>query len=514
MKVALSSVEERELEARVRQVLNRWPTVGLALGVVRDGRLAYFYGHGFADIATHRPVTEDTVFRIASVTKTVTAIAVMQLWEQGLIDLDAPANDYLRAYNLVPARANFGPATVRHLLTHTAGIRELLHPSGLFRMRDLGETVRAGRPVPSLAAFYRGSLRIDAEPGTRFMYTDHGFATLGQIVEDVSGEPLDRYCRERIFDPLGMAHTELVRSERTRSRLATGYELRAGGAHPVADYEVVTAGGGGVYSTPRDMARYLAALLGGGSNEHGAVLAPATVARLFAAHYQPDPRLSGIGLAFFRANLGGHLAVEHDGILPGFDAQIILAPDDGVGVMAFANGARRGFHWLTPEVGGVLRQLLAVPDDAIRTDVPQQPERWADLCGWYRFSAYPTDPGKLAIGAGVEVFVRHGQLMLRALSPLPALYKGFPLYPDDVRDPDVFRISLPWFGIDTGRVIFTREPGVGTTAVHLDVGPLSFQKQPAVRNPRPWVTGALGALGGSATVAAVRLLRRRRDKGV
>ena len=502
-------VDVSEMKARVKEILNRWPTVGLAVGVVRDGRLAFFHGHGLANIESNTPITEDTVFRIASVTKTFTAIAVMQLWEQELIDLDAPANDYLRAYKLIPARASFRPATVRHLLTHTAGIREVLHPSGLLRMRDLGETVPLGRPVPSLAEYYRGGLRINAEPGSRFMYTDHGFATLGQIIEDVSGQPLDRFFREYLFEPLGMASTDLVRSERVRSHLATGYDLRSGGARAFTDYEVVTVGAGAVYSTMRDMARYMAALLGGGANELGRVLKPATMATMFEPHYQPDPRMPGIGLPFFRANLGGHLAVEHDGILPGFDSQIFLAPDDGVGVMAFANGARQGFHWLTPEVGGMLKHLLGVPDEVIPTDVPQHPEIWGDLCGWYHFSAHLTDPGKLAIGAGVEVFVRRGQLMMRALSPIPALCRSFPLRPDDDQDPYVFRIDLSKFGLGTGRVIFSQEPGVGTTAVHLDFGPLSFQKQPAIKNPLLWATGALGALAVAARATAIGRPRSR-----
>ena len=228
------------------------------------------------------------------------------------------------------------------------------------------------------------------------------------------------------------------------------------------------------------------------------------MAAMFEPQYQPDPRVPGFGLGFFRTNLGGHLAVEHDGILPGFDSQIFLAPDDGVGVMAFANGARRGMHWLAPEVGGLLRRLLGVPDEVICTGVPHRPEIWGDLCGWYRFSTYPGDPAKFAIGAGAEVVVRRGQLMIRALSPIPALYKGFVLHPDDHKDPYVFRIALPWFGIGTGRVIFSREPGVGTTALHLDFAPLSFQKQTARTNPRLWATGALGALAVATTASAVR----------
>ena len=110
--MSAAAINHTELKTRVEEILNRWPTAGLAVGVVRDGSLAWLHGHGVADIRSNTPVTEDTVFRIASITKTFTAIAVMQLWEEGLVDLDAPANDYLRAFRLVPAKAGFRPATV------------------------------------------------------------------------------------------------------------------------------------------------------------------------------------------------------------------------------------------------------------------------------------------------------------------------------------------------------------------------------------------------------------------
>lgn len=100
---------------------------------------------------------------------------------------------------------------------------------------------------------------------------------------------MNRYLREHVFMPLGMADTTLLRSEVVQSRLATGYKLSSTGPKPVTDREVVTAGAGGIYSSPKDMARYLAALLGGGANEHGSVLKPATLASMFAAQYQPIP---------------------------------------------------------------------------------------------------------------------------------------------------------------------------------------------------------------------------------
>lgn len=498
-------IDEFELRARIEEVLNRWPAVGLAVGVVRDGSLEFFHGHGVVDVASGTPITEETVFRIGSITKTFTAIAAMQLWEQGSIDLDAPANDYLRGYQLVPAKAGFRPATVRHLLTHTAGIPEVLHPLDVARPL-FGETVKQGRPVPSLADYYRGGLAIRTEPGTRFTYTDHGFATLGQIVEEVSGTSFDGYMREHIFDPLGMVETDLVRSERVRSRLATGYTLGSGGAKAVTDYEVVTVGGGGAYSTTRDMARYVAALLGGGANEHGSILKPTTLATMFEPHYQPDPRVPGIGLAFDRGDAGGHRVMEHGGILPGFDCQLVVAPDDGVGVLAFTNGARRAMFWLPNEVAGLVNHLLGVSDRTIRTDIPQHPELWAELCGWYQLSARLTDVrARMAAGAGAEVLVRGGRLVLRVLTPMPGAYRVLALHPDDPSDPYVFRIDLSRFGLGTLRLVFTREPGGRVTAVHLAEGkPLSARKRPATTNPRLWATGALGALAVATTARAVR----------
>jgi CubicO group peptidase (beta-lactamase class C family) len=512
-------VDEFELKARVNEILNRWPTVGLAVGVVRNGSLEFFHGHGLADIGSNTPITEDTVFRIASITKTFTAIAVMQLWEQGLVDLDAPANDYLRAYKLISAKATFRPATVRHLLTHTSGIPEvvyasdLLHPGwGPFGARPAVHSVKVGEPMPSLAEYYRGGLRLVVEPGSAFAYSNHGFATLGQIVEDVSGMPLERYLREHIFEPLGMADSDLVRSDLVASRLATGYVLGPSGARAVPDREWVGAGAGGIYSTPRDMARYVAALLGGGANEYGSVLQPATLATMFEPHYQPDPRMPGVGLAFFRSDAGGHRVVWHEGILPGFNSELLVAPDHGVGVIAFTNGSSGAMAWLPTELGRLLRHLIDVPDEIVRSDVPQHPEIWDEICGRYQLLQHISDlRGRVMMGGGAQVFVRDGQLMVRVLTPIPALYRGLPLHPDDETDPYMFRLDTSKFGMPTVRIVFGHEVGVGTTAVHTDLGsqPLSLFRRPATRRPGASLTLALGAL---AVVSAVRAVRRRRSR--
>jgi len=498
----MSEIDELGLTVRVRELLNRHPAVGLAVGVVRDGSLEFFHGHGVEDTASNTPVTQDTVFRIGSITKTFTAIAVMQLYERDCVDLDAPANDYLRAYQLIPAKPGHRPATVRHLLTHTSGLPEMVYPSRAFKP-ILGETVKFGRRLPTLAEFYRGGLHLVAAPGTRHTYSNHGFATLGQIVEDVTAQPLGRYFREHIFAPLGMEHTDLVRSERVMPRLATGYALRSHGLRSAGDCDLVTVGAGSIYSTTADMARYAAALLGGGANEHGSVLEPETLAGMFAAHYQPDPRVPGLGLAFFRGGARGHLVVEHDGLIPGFNSRISLAPDDGVGVVAFTNGVHGGMAWLGAEVSRLLRHVLGIPDDVFRTDVPHRPETWSDLCGWYSFPGSLRDVQKWFI-AGAEVFVRRGRLVLRPVTPIPALLAVLPLHPDD-KDPFVFHIDLSSFGMGTSRVVFSRESGGRTTALHLDFSALSFRKQPAAKSPKWWTTGAVSVL---AAAGAARVVQR------
>lgn len=199
--------------------------------------------------------------------------------------------------------------------------------------------------------------------------------------------------------------------------------------------------------------------------------------------------------------------VEHQGILPGFDSQIFAAPAAGVGVMALSNGTRRGSLWLPTEMGSLLCDLLGVPDATVRTDAPQRPDVWGDVCGWYYLPGPVTDVRvRMMFGAGVEVFVRGGRLMIRGLTPVPVLYRGFELHPDDPDDPYVFRLDLSDFDLGSIRLAFSRDAGAKCSAVHMDVMPLSAQRRPGRQNPRRWAQAA-AALAAAALVG--RVWRRR-----
>ena len=468
-------IDEERLRSSIAAMLNRHPSVGMAVGVVQDGRLALFHGHGVASVTSHAPIDQDTVFRVASITKTFTAIAVMQLWERGLVDLDAPANRYLRSLELVPANRAFRPATLRHLLTHTSGIPEMIHPSRALRY-IYGESWPIDAPLPALPEYYRGALRLETDPGTSFRYTDHNFAVAGQVVEDVTGEPIADYLRAHVFAPLGMDTTDLERTARIASRLATGYALGRRGPRAITDRKWLTGAASMAYSSTRDMALYVAALLGGGSNGHGTVLKPETMAMMFEPQYRPDPRVPGIGLAFDRAALGGHPVVGHEGVLPGFNSQIFCAVDRGAGILLFTNGARGAMLWLPYEAIKLLGEVIGAAPDGIRSDVPQHPEVWPEIVGWYPLHAPLTDMRLHAmLGAGVQVRVRGGRLSARVLSPVPAAFGGFELHPDDDRDPYAYRIDMSRYGIGSGRVVFSRQDG--ETRLHLDLLPISLTRR-------------------------------------
>jgi CubicO group peptidase (beta-lactamase class C family) len=496
----MAAINEQRLQHAVVKVSNRWPSAGLAVAVVRDGSLAWFKGQGVSDVVSATPVTEDTVFRIGSITKTFTAIAVLQLWEQGLVDLDAPASDYLHAFRLTPARG-VSPPTLRQLLTHTAGIGYWRRLSDL-RRPGFGAGDSTRDTAPSLAEYYRDGLPVEVKPGTKWVYSNHGFATLGQIVEEVSGEPIERYLRDHVLDVLGMDDTTLARTQPARAAWATGYALRSGGLRAVTFRDVPLVAAGGAYSTARDLARYVGALLSGGTGERGVVLKPETLAVMFQPHHQPDRRLPGMGLGFLLGNEDGHRTAGHDGILSGFLSAISLAPDDGLGVVVLGNTGWLDGRGAPQQLAGSLtRLLLDLPDSAIRDDVPQQPQLWGDLCGWYGMDSGPVTNlfNRLLMGAGVEVRVRGDHLMLQPLTPLPPLRDGFRLYPDDPDDPSVFRVDFSAAGMGTLRVVFS---GVGAgQPLRLLLDGMSFEKRPAAGNPRRWLSALLA--GGTAGLAVV-----------
>ena len=201
-------VSQSDLRSLAVEAARRNGLGGVAVGLVADGEPPIVACLGLADRKRGRPIDPRTVFRIASISKTLTAIGVMQLRDGGLLRLDDPVNDYLKQFRIeVPRGAS--EVTFRHLLTHTSGIGELPKVSDLVRPAAWG----AGRPQapPSdLGELYGGVLRAEVAPGSKWAYANHGYAVLGQLVEDISGTAFAEHMRERVLRPIGMADADYL----------------------------------------------------------------------------------------------------------------------------------------------------------------------------------------------------------------------------------------------------------------------------------------------------------------
>lgn len=294
------------LHARLSRFVEEGEIAGLVSMIVRHGKVVDVYLAGFRDRDGRQPMTRDTIFRIYSMSKIVTSVAVLTLVEDGRLRLDDPIGNFLPALaaprvftggtgavpQLVPARR---PVTIRHLLTHTSGYAYGLSPSvvdDLYRDARLFQA-RSGDDLVARVA----KLPLISQPGEQFYY---GVNTdlLGVIVEKVTGQTLGAYVKARILDPLGMADTGFDVPAAKRSRLATLYQRRDGGPltavaalavgpemagdlpYPDPEGRLFQSGGGGMFSTVDDYARFAQMLLNGGSIGGVGILGRKTVAMM------------------------------------------------------------------------------------------------------------------------------------------------------------------------------------------------------------------------------------------
>src|SRR5947209_4632200 len=184
--VSISSSAIDTLLARADEIFTGARTkrkvAGFGIGIAHKDKVIYARGYGLADVTHQQVVTPETIFRAYSISKTLTAIGLMQLWEQGAFQLDDPVSQYLKAIALEPPAAHASPIAFRHLLTHTAGLGIPL------RWQRNTLEVRPGSPIPPLSKYFAGGLRAEVPAGSTFSYSNRGFAVLGQLIEDISGE--------------------------------------------------------------------------------------------------------------------------------------------------------------------------------------------------------------------------------------------------------------------------------------------------------------------------------------
>ena len=293
---------------------------GVSLIVVQDGKVVVAKGYGYADLATDSPMSaEASVMRIGSVSKLFVATAVMQLVEQGKLDLDTDVNHYLTAFQLKDTFPQ--PVTLAQLLTHTAGFED--PPYATFtdphEVQPLGEHLA------------EKMLLRTHEPGKEFIYSNYGYALAGLIVEEVSGSPFDQYVEEKIFRPLGMTHSHYLLALPLPENLATGYFYQDGVQVPQAvDYDDDYPGGS-IVSTAEDMSHFMLAHLQDGCYQGGCVLQASTVTKMQQRRAKTPYEGQNVALGFVEGLQDGQRLLGHSGAIRGFGSILDLLPEHNLG---------------------------------------------------------------------------------------------------------------------------------------------------------------------------------------
>jgi CubicO group peptidase (beta-lactamase class C family) len=319
---------EAFLDALLPAQLASRDMAGAVVSVVKDGQVLLAKGYGYADFADRKPVVaEQTLFRPGSISKVFTATAVMQLVEQGKLDLDRDVNDYL---DFAIPKTFTEPITLRRLLTHTAGFEEVLKnlfvPSAK-EMRSLRDYLIAAMPE-----------RI-FRPGTVPSYSNYGLALAGYIVERISGEPFDKYIATHILTPLRMEHSTFAQPlpPALEASMSPGYIAAAQGAR---SFEFIPAAPAGALSTTgADMTRFMLAFLADGTLDGATILKPETVRTMETRQLELHPAVRSLGLILIEYSSNGQRVVGHGGDTIYFHSDMILMPAAHVGLFISYNSA-------------------------------------------------------------------------------------------------------------------------------------------------------------------------------
>lgn len=366
--------------ARVDEIFAKYNQTGpgCAVGVEQEGRILLAKGYGVADLDQGRPITPETRFYMASVSKQFTAMATLLLVEDGRLKLDD------RVRTLIPELPPYaGSVTVRQLLTHTSGLRDFFTLAALSGMPD-DHSFTEG----DVLAILNKQAALDFEPGTDFAYSNSGYVLLSMIVHRVSGKPLDDFARERIFLPLRMTSSHF-QHDHTRAvpDKANGY-AKSGTTWVVSNSNLDVVGDGGLYSSLNDMLRWSANM---GSGKLGA--RPLALMSKMAKLKNGSP--AGYGMGLVPSTLRGLPLVEHSGSLAGYRTYNGWFPKQRLGMVLLCNGS------VDPAVIAKVEEVfleaelspVPVPKFAVGQAAEKYPGLYRDEAGGYH--EFAKQEGKL-----------------------------------------------------------------------------------------------------------------------
>lgn len=487
---------EALVDGIVRPLMRNHSSPSGTVAIAHDGRVLLAKGYGHQDIEGRIPVDPArTLFRPGSVSKLFTWVAVMQLVEQGKLDLDADVNGYLRDFSI---RQTFDqPITLRHIMTHTAGFED--GSLGYLIVED------QSRAIPLADAMQRYQPERVNPPGVQTAYSNYATALAGLIVANVSGLAFEDYIRQHIFEPLGMHNATFVEPlpEPLAQQMATSYSGETG-AFVEKPFEVIAsfAPAGALSATATDMLRFAQAILNGGELDGNRILAERTVQQMLTQAFTHDARLTGMALGFYESEYNGVRLVGHGGDTRWFHSDLGIDRQNRLAYFVSFGGPG----------GGAVRSSFApaLYDEFFprQEDPPVPPADFAERAGRYAGSYgfwrnnFSTIEKIFGLAAAMQVApTGEGTLLVKFLSGKPKQYA-------EIGD-NLFRETHPNMpiidGISPRLLAFQQDEDGEITGFVLDGLPfMSLRKLPLAATPG----FNLALLGISMLIFLAVLLRR------
>ncbi len=328
------SVEEftAYLDTRIPKIMRDYQIPGVSIAIIHEKQMVWSNAYGYADIQHNRKMTVDTVCRVESISKPVTAWGVLKLAEDERIHLDDPLNQYLKNWELPESSFPVDSMTIRQLLSHTSGM-----PLGTIGLEYSPEA-----KIPSLEESLSKEATLIREPGTAFAYSNVGFNLLELLIQEVTGQRFSEYMEQEIFKPLGMKHANFDWSTEIKTQVPVGYDLKG---NPVPVYVYAEKASGGLFANVEDLAHFMIAGMAGINNDGNLVLNPSSVNEL----YYPAVDIPGMygmvsesyGLGYFiDITPDGKKAVFHGGQGHGWMTHFHSFPIAGEGIVILTNSQR------------------------------------------------------------------------------------------------------------------------------------------------------------------------------
>jgi CubicO group peptidase (beta-lactamase class C family) len=323
------------------QSLTEFAVPGVAVALIQKGKVVWMRGYGFANEATEKPITPETLFNVGSLSKMATAWGVMRLVEEGKVDLDRPVDSYLNRWHLPPSSFDNDQVTVRRVLSHTSGIsnHDFHGWDPQSHLPPIEDTLSGKTGT--------GEVHVVSAPGSGFHYSGANYAILQLLIEDVTGQTFQQYMKTNVFEPLHMAHTQYGLPSHFEGAMATPYD-GLGYALPILRYNEFSAAG--LTTTVTDLAKLAAAGLADSTGQRPGrgILKERTVLLMQTAApasrwadrdpYGPDPQY-GLGYTVRPAQLLGRVGVGHGGSNRGWESLVQIVPSTGDGIVIMTNSS-------------------------------------------------------------------------------------------------------------------------------------------------------------------------------